>query len=298
MTSRGAALPLVLWGIALLGGLVILVASRMSEGLEEESWEGKLVRARQLALSGLALGRHPGIQPGDPLLRQGNPETEGWEVRFSDESGRLNPAFYIAEGERGALVALFRAWGVEDRMAQAAVDSLADWMDADDFRSLAGAESPEYLQHGLRGLPPNSPPRSLGELEMVLHLRDVLAEKENWQDYFTVLHEGRINIHHAPPALLRDLAGLDPLQIERLEQFLAGRDGVRHTEDDAEFARIEQAMGVAGAAGAQAEALRKWFGVEGQSRRIESTGFCGGVRRTISVVVSEDGSSILAWEER
>ncbi|MCX7868791.1 MAG: general secretion pathway protein GspK [Terrimicrobiaceae bacterium] len=297
MNARGAALPLVLWGIAFLGALVILVASRMNEGMDEESQAGRMFRARQLALRGLAIARHPGIAPGDPLLASGSPDSEGFQVRFTDESGRLNPNVMLAQGERQALLALFTAWGAPQRLAEAATDSLADWADPDDFRSLAGAEASEYLREGLRGLPPNAPLRNLQEMELVMNLRDILAAKEGWRNYFTVLHEGKININHAEEPLLRDLAGLEETQTRRIMDFLAGADKQRDTEDDGEFSKIEDAVAVAGASGPQAAALGKWVGVEGGLRRIESTGFCAGVRRTISAVVSEDGREILAWEE-
>ena len=298
VSERGAALPLVLWGIAFLGALVIVVASRSEESMEEESLAGRGFRARQLALKGLALARHPDVLPNDPLLRTGSPETEGYEVRFTQESGRLNPNFFLALGERQLFITLFTAWGAPPRLADAATDSLIDWVDPDDFRSLAGAESPQYLQEGQRGLPPNAPLRNLRELEMVMNLRDIAGLNKGWRSYFSLLHQGKININHAEAPLLQDLVGLDDLQIERLERFRAGKDGLQHTEDDEEFERVEDAIAVAGAAGSQADALRKWFGVEGSLRRIESTGFCGGVRRTLSVVASEDGKNILAWDEQ
>jgi len=298
MNSRGAALPLVLWGIAFLGALVIMATTRINEGMDEESQSGRLFRARQLALQGLAIARHPSIQPGDPLLQKGTPETEGYAVKFSNESGRLNPNFFLARGERAAFTRLFEAWGADPRLADAATDSLADWVDTDEFRSLAGAEAPEYLQDGQRGIPPNAPVRNLQELEMVMHLREVLATKEGWREYFSVLYEGAVNVNEAPPAMLRDLAGLEDVQIERIQEYLAGTDGQRDTEDDRNFKEIADVIAIAGASGPQAEALAKWFGVEGELRRIESTGFCGGLRRTLTAVVSEDGQQILAWEER
>lgn len=275
-----------------------MVAARMNEGMDEESHLGRMFRARQLALRGLAIARHPGIKTGDPLLGQGTPETEGYEVKFTDESGRLNPNILLAQGDRAALVSLFMAWGASSRLAEAATDALADWVDPDDFRSLAGAEVSDYLQEGMRGLPPNAPIRNLQELELVINLRDVLAEKEGWMDYFSVLHEGKINVNEASPEILRDVAGLNEEQIERLLDYRAGRDGLQDTEDDREFEKLEDALAIAGAAGPQAQALTNWFGVEGGLKRIESTGFCAGVRRTLSVVVSEDGQQVLAWEER
>jgi type II secretory pathway component PulK len=294
--QRGIALPIVLWGIAFLAAVVIMVGVRVKERTTEQSHAERSFHARTLALKGLAFGRHPGIKEGDPLLREGDPETEGYEVLISDESGRINPNTWI--GDRDLFSTLFFAWDVPQREADAAIDSLTDWIDADEFRSLAGAERGEYESAGLPGFPPNAPLGDIREMESVLNLRDVLAEVDGWKDDFTILYDGKINVNHASEALLADLAGLEERQILALKEYRQGVDGERGTEDDLEFTKIEDAIAIAGAAGNQAVALEKFFGTSGKARRVESTGFAYGVSRTITVVTQGDGNTILAWEEK
>ncbi len=294
--QRGIALPIVLWGIAFLAAVVIMVGVRVKERTNEQSHAERSFHAREMALRGLAFGRHPGIKEGDPLLRAGDAETEGYEVLISDESGRINPNTWA--GDRELFSTLFRAWNVPQREADAAMDSLTDWIDADEFRSLAGAEYAEYEAAGLPGFPPNEPLGDIREMESVLNLRDVLAEIDDWRDDFTLYHDGKINVNHASEALLADLAELEGRQIQALKAYRQGADGERGTEDDLEYTKIEDAIAIAGAAGKQAAALKKFFDTSGKARRVESRGYAYGVTRTITVVTQGDGNSILAWEEK
>ena len=66
--NSGMALPMVLWSIALLTGIVLLLAGIIEGWVNEETRSGKLFRARTQALSGIALAMNPGVPPGDPLL--------------------------------------------------------------------------------------------------------------------------------------------------------------------------------------------------------------------------------------
>lgn len=298
MRRRGIALPLVLWGIAFLSGIVILLSVRMKERIEQEGRAERAFRARQLALRGLALGRHPGVQPGDAILSSGDPDDEGYEVRISDESGRINPNFWAQSGDRSFFRNLFGSWEIPLQESDAAIDAMLDWIDGDDLRSMAGAEAPEYTQAGMKGLPANAPFSNVEEMGLVLNLRDVLAARENWRDLFTIHHSGKINIQHAGPGVFQSVAGLVDRQIEAILEFRSGLDGIEGTEDDPKFGSVEDAVAIAAATGAQADALRKFFDTSGSVRRIESTGFAGGIRRTVTAVVGDGGASPLAWEER
>lgn len=295
---RGIALPLVLWGIAFLSGVVILLAVRMKERIEQEGRSERAFRARQLAFRGIALGRHPGIMPGDPLLKNWDSEEEGYEVRITDESGRINPNFWIQSGDRSFFRDLFGGWGEPLQSSDAAIDAMQDWIDQDTLRSMAGAEAPEYAQAGYKGLPSNAPFENVDEMALVLHLKEVLAARENWKDLFTVHYSGKPNIQYAGPEVLGAVAGLEQRQIDSLVEFRSGLDGIEGTEDDVQFGSMEDAVAVCGASGTQADALEKYFGTGGSVRRIESTGYCSGVKKTVTAIVGGDGASPLAWEEK
>lgn len=299
LKHRAIALPLVLWSIAFLGGMVVLLAGVVGDWLESESRAERRFVARQMALSGIALGLNPALKPGDPLLRSGSPDGEGYEVRLANEAAKINPNFWIEQANRLVFLRLFEGWGVELEASEAAIDGLTDWIDGDDFLSLKGAERGEYERAGRPGYPANRPLRHIREMEAVMNLSPVLAEKRDWQDYFTIWYTGKISIQHAKEPMLAELAYLTPVQIQSLLEVRAGLDGIEGTDDDEKIASVEAAADFLGADSRQRAALLDFFDTSGDIRRIESTGYCFGVRHKI-VVVAPVGSpgQIMSWEER
>ena len=297
--QRAIALLLVLWSIALLGGLVVLLTGIVGEWQESESRAERRFVARQMALSGIALGLNPAVKPGDPLLRRGGPDGEGFEVRLENEAAKINPNFFIEKGERPVFLKLFEGWGVKLDAAEAAIDGLQDWIDGDDLRSLKGAERGEYERAGRPGFPANRPIRHIREMEAVMNLSPILAAKENWQDYFTIWYTGKISIQHAKAPMLAELAQLTPVQIQSLLEVRAGFDKIEGTEDDEKLESVEAVADFLGADSRQRQALLTFFDTSGDIRRIESTGYCHGVRHKI-VVVAPAGSpgQMMSWEER
>jgi hypothetical protein len=76
-------------------------------------------------------------------------------------------------------------------------------------------------------------------------------------------------------------------------------DGIEGTDDDGKIESMDAAVAILGADSRQCEALLNFFDTSGDIRRIESTGFCYGVRHKI-VVVAPAGSpdQIMSWEEK
>jgi len=293
-----SALPLVLWGIAFVAALVVMAALWVGQLLEEETYAGRRFHAQQLALRGLAFGMHNDITPADPLLREGTEaeDGEGYEVRILNESGRINPNSVVNPENRDLFLKLFESWDVPLDKSQAAIDSLIDWVSETEFSTLTGAKRADYQALGLEGMPPNAPMTNVNEMAYVLYLRDILAERENWQENFTVWTTGKINIKHASAELLSTLGEFSDIEIERLQDYIAGEDGIIGTQDDGQLSSIEDALAVAGISDQRTEQIAKFFDVQGDLRRVESTGFSNGVRYKISVVVS-NGQPIF-WEEK
>ena len=293
------ALPLVLWSIAFLAALVVLVAGAVGDWLTEETHAERDFRARQLALSGIAMGLNPEIKPGDHLLKNGSKETEGYEVRISNEAGKINPNYWVAKKNREIFARLFESWGAVGARRDAAIDGLIDWIDADDFRSLAGAEHGEYEAAGRPGFPPNRPLVSVREMESVLGLDDVLAKREDWRDDFTIWHNGKINLQYAQEPILVALAKFTPIQCHTLFELRAGPDGIEGNEDDVKFESIEEVASLLGIGGAPLAALEQFFDVQGSVLRIESTGYCYGTKHRIVVIApASGGGKFMSWEEQ
>jgi hypothetical protein len=98
--------------------------------------------------------------------------------------------------------------------------------------------------------------------------------------------------------VLEALAGLTPEQCRALFELRAGPDAIEGSEDDVKFESVEAAAGLIAARGAQLEALEAFFDVAGSVRRIESTGFCNGIKHKIVVISPENsGGQIMNWEE-
>jgi hypothetical protein len=296
---RAIALPLVLWCIAFLAGLVILTGGLVRGWIESESLAERKFVARQMALSGIALGLNPAIQTGNPLLRHGNKNTEGYEVKLTNESARLNPNFWIQSGNRSIFNNLFANWGASLSEADAAIDALQDWIDGDDFISLKGAERGEYERAGRPGYPANRPLKHIREMESVINLGPLLASKQGWQEIFTIWYSGKISIQHATEPILMALADLTPKQCQSLIEVRSGLDGIDNTADDQKLESIEAVADFLGVGGKQRAALLEFFDSSGDLRRIESTGWCGGISHRI-VVIAPAGTpgQIMSWEER
>jgi hypothetical protein len=279
--------------------MVVLLAGVVGDWLESESRAERRFVARQMALSGIALGLNPALKPGDPLLRSGSPDGEGYEVRLENEAAKINPNFWIQQANRPVFLRLFEGWGVELEAAEAAIDGLTDWIDGDDFLSLKGAERGEYERAGRPGYPANRPLRHIREMEAVMNLSPVLAAKQGWQDYFTIWYTGKISIQHAKEPMLAELAYLTPVQIQSLLEVRAGLDGIEGTDDDEKIESVEAAADFLGVDSRQRVALLDFFDTSGDIRRIESTGYCFGVRHKIVVVAPVDSpGQIMSWEER
>jgi hypothetical protein len=296
---QAAALPLVLWCIAFIAGLVVLLAGSVSSWMDSETRAEKKFIARQMALSGIAIGQNPLVKPGDPLLGKGSRNGEGFEVKITNESAKLNPNFWIQNNNRSIFIRLFTSWGADIGTTDAAIDSLIDWIDGDDFLSLKGAERGEYERAGKRGYPANRPLKHIREMEAVMNLSPLLSAKDGWQNYFTIWYSGKISIQHATESSLTALAEFTPMQCHSLLEMRAGQDGIDGTDDDQKLTSLEDVASFLGLGSRQRAGLLEFFDTSGDLRCIESTGWCGGVAHKITVVSGADpNSQMMSWEEK
>jgi hypothetical protein len=294
------ALPMVLWAIALLTAVTLLLAGIIGGWIDEEARAGKLFRARQQALSGIAVAMNQAIRPGDPLLKhQSKDGEEGYSVEIKDESGLINPNYFLSRtpDRRDLLKSLFLAWKLDQVSAEAVSDSLYDWQSQSPFRSLKGAKKAEYEAVGRAGLPPGAPFVAPEELELVLNFESIVQVKPDWKNYFTTFNSGPVNILRAPKSVLTDLLGLTPQQANNWILLRAGKDGIEGTEDDMNPKDINAAASLIGVGVQQlaaAEVSAK------KILRIESTGFCNGVKHRITVISTDNAQSpgtVLRWTE-
>jgi len=301
--ESGMALPMVLWTIALLAGIVVLLVGVLDGWISEETRSGKIFQARQQALSGIAVAMVPTIKPGDPILQHSTEGgAEGYSVVIKDESGLINPNAWlgVTPDRRDLFQKLFTAWGLDMNQCAAAADGLYDWQSPNPFRSLHGAKQPEYEAAGKSGLPPGAPFVSPEEMSLVLGFEPVKHAKADWITYFTTYSgTNGINILYAPKGILTDLVGMTPAQADAFITLRNGKDGIEGTDDDYNGMQPQSPKDALAYIGFKApETLLSVFITSkcGSIRRIESTGYCNGVKHLIKVVT--DGKILLGWSEQ
>lgn len=164
MNDRGAALLVVILGLALAAAAAgaILLTARSEVG--EARLHAETARARALADAGVALAAARLLSdepPSGPFAAQ----FDGAEVAVTieDEAGKID----FNEAAPALIEAALRAADVAPAEAARLVDAIVDWRDVDDERRPQGAERAAYRRRGQAG-PRNAPLRSLDELRAVV----------------------------------------------------------------------------------------------------------------------------------
>jgi len=300
---RGAALLLVLWAIAILSFAVLWVADLVNLELATKSADARGMAARQIALSGVALGLHPQVTREDvELLNREVRPGETMRVRIRGEGARFNINQLLAQQDRIVLKNLFVLWGLDGDAADILTDRLTDWVDDDIGRQINGAEQTEYEAAGIVDAPANKPFRSVDEMGRVLGMEELIALKPDWRDAFTIFGDGKIDVNEAGSEVLQVASGLTPEMTADVIRVRLGPDGEESTEDDLRFESLDQLNGWLTASSYPAGQAAARLSTESTVKRIDSRGMVGDCERLISVVAEsgEGGqfSNYLLWEEK
>jgi general secretion pathway protein K len=146
--------------------------------------------------------------PGNEIVLDDRPySNEGTTIQLQDTRGLIN----INLASDGQLQGFLGAMHVPADQRSHLIDTLRDYIDADDFRRLEGAESAEYTALGL------PPPRNMAlfsplELKSIIGWRDMPSL---WQypaitELVTVSGLPTINPNSAPWQVLASLPGVTP----------------------------------------------------------------------------------------
>ena len=300
--QSGFALPIVLWTIAILTVLVMMALGAVNRWIDEASVAEKTFRARQLALSGLAIAMNQNVAPNDPILTKGNPKSdkeESYTVEITNDAGLINPNIFLKSADYTFFFqALFNAWNVKEADQEKAIDGLYDWQSPTTLSSAHGAKQGEYEAMGLEGYPPNAPFADAREMAMVIGFAPIMKAKPNWKKYFSTYNSGKISLRAAPPEILEDVLGMTAEQAEAWIKLCAGPDGIIGTEDDLPFSSLDEAAKLMGLNPGQQLKLNNWFTISGNVRRIDSMGNCNGTIHQIIVIMRDATSNtILGWQE-
>lgn len=302
--TRGAALLLVLWAITVVSFAVLWMANVVNLELETTVSDSAGLRARQIAVSGVAIGLHPQVEREDTeLLNRDFGAGERMEVRIRGEGSRFNINQLVQQQDRMTLLNLFTLWGLTADEANPLIDKLIDWVDEDEFRTgFGGAEMAEYELAGIPDAPANRPFRSVREMARVLDMEKVAALKPDWYESFTIFGDGLIDVNEANAEVLQAATGITPEMVEGILQQRRGPDGIEPSEDDFRFDDVAQVAGWLGGSTLPAEQVAAKLTTESSVKRIDSRGIVGERARSISVVADSgeggDGTTYLLWEEK
>lgn len=300
----GAALLLVLWAITVVSFAVLWMADLVHLELETTVSESAGLRARQIAVSGVALGLHPQVKRDDTgLLNRDFGAGERVQVLIRGEGGRFNINRLIAQQDRITMLNLFTLWGLKADEANSLIDKLTDWTDEDDFRTgFGGAERSEYEAAGIPDAPANRPFRSVREMARVLEMEKVAALKPDWAESFTIFGDGLIDVNEADAEVLQAAAGITPEMAQGILQQRRGSDGIEPSQDDMPFDDVGQAAGWLAGSTLPLPQVTAKLTTESPVKRIDSRGFVGERSWQISVVAASgeggEGTTYLLWEEK
>jgi len=299
---RGAALLLVLWAIAVLSFSVLWVSDLVNTEMESGSADVRGLAARELALSGVALGLHPQVTREDTALldREIRPG-ERLRVRIRGEGGRFNINQLLAAQDTVVLKNLFILWGLSNDEADVLLDRLIDWVDNDIGRRLNGAEKAEYEAAGIVDAPANRPFRSVDEMGRVLGMDALVAVHPGWREAFTIFGDGKIDVNEADSDVLQAATGLTPELVADILRMRRGGDEVEPSEDDVRFEDIQQLNGWLQASTLPPAQVAERLTTESKVKRIDSRGIVGECERLISVVAETgegQSTNYLLWEEK
>ena len=281
---KGAALMAVLWLIAILALASITALRVISFDMDIAAATIHGAKARQLAEKGIAIGSHPMVDRSDPLLHQST-DGEGYEARIFSEGARFNINGILQQKDVNLLHAIFSHWGLDLSESEALTDALIDWTDADEERSLNGAELEEYEKAGRINQPFNRLFYDISEMRLVRGMDRVEALRPDWADWFTVWSTGKLDLNDAPVELIAVAAECSVEQAELIKEAVMGRDGIRDTEDDVPFQDPAQALALLGIDPNVSFELAQRFTVNDSTTRIESIGKAAGAKRKITVIL-------------
>ncbi len=298
---RGAALMLSLWALFLLSAMVISWALNIDSRLILSGYANRNLEALASACSGVEVAMHPKSTPGTEALKGGFGRGQRYEARMTGESGRININWVVAVPEKPERLELLRKYleikGVDLNERDQMIDTLLDWVDADNLARLNGAED----EAGYKA--PNK--LKLDRIEELKKIKgwEEFTSAKDWDADLTLYSGGPqgvgIDIAWASKEVLMALPGASE---DRVDQFIAMRSGADEIDgtDDDPFkppgGSTAQAFAVLGIPSENLATLLV-TSPEPRVMRVISVGKSGDVTRTVQVVFVQGGNQLKSWKE-
>jgi type II secretory pathway component PulK len=291
----GSAMLIVLWALILLSAAVIAWVDYLQHDINMQAEASRQLEARAMAYSGVAVALHPKVTKMTPILREEFGSALGYEVKMISEGGRLNLRWWM-EGEDPRKTTILKQWmelhGLSFQERETLMDSLLDYVDADDLNRMNGVEE----QGDYRA--PNRPLQTVDELADV-YGAEPMVDSPGWREQLTLYSQGPLDLMAAPEELLRLLPGFDEGRVQTLLNIRRGNDGIEGTEDDLEIKNVDQLLGTLGFSQPQQQSIAGLVMVNDRTMNIRSNGHSGKLVRQIEVVaVKTSGNPVIRfWKE-
>ena len=269
----------------LMSFAVIGLVANLSRGLDESIHAEKEFRARLLLQSARTLSTHPDIEWGDPLLSQWVSTTSSYEVMLTTEGTRLGiNQLATSAAQRQFAQRLFVKWGMDERQAQALVESIADWVDPGDRPRPHGAEREYYTPMGRPDLPYNRPLDNIDDLTMIRGAEELDNVRPDWRDFFTIYGDGSIDLHRATAEMLAVLFDVTESEVSRFISARLGPDGLPDTIDDQRFATLAEARRVLDVPQLNYAAVLPLLTLDHPVKRTECLARAGSLERRLTII--------------
>ncbi|HUJ10432.1 MAG TPA: type II secretion system minor pseudopilin GspK [Verrucomicrobiae bacterium] len=331
----GVAIILVLWVVMVLSLLISGFAFTMHVETQVASYGRKELKAEMLARSGVEVARMElMLHQQSPTNSQFDASNQEWatnellyvdhklgdgtyNVKVTDEESKI-PINFIAAAPQGDLVLkrLLSILGVDPFDGDVIIDSILDWIDADDLTRLNGAESDYYQSLSPPYRAKNAPIDRVAEMLLIrgvtpeLYYGTATADQEarpSFPELFTTWPTGRINVNTASSIVLQAMLNLDDQRAQAIISQRDGPDGIPGTEDDQPYPTVAAFPATQEQAQTQTQPqpqtqLASLISVNSSFFTVKSTGEVGGVKRTLVVTLHRDpwpgtNMQVVAWCE-
>jgi type II secretory pathway component PulK len=223
--ERGFALVAVLWVITGIAGLVLLYRLAAREAVDAATnrvelsaarWRAEECIARARAAVAEALRAAQSEGPTSPTWSSLDVRvvrsalTTGCDLEMRPASTGIDPNTVDTQ----MITRLLVGAGIDLAAADSMADALVDWRDVDSVARPRGAEAAWYRRTGQ--LPPRNAP-----LADVRELRLIRGFDREGLDTLFSLEPGRVDLNHAPAAVLGALPGFTPEAVARITELRA-----------------------------------------------------------------------------
>ena len=214
------------------GALDAALANRREAEAQQQAADAEamalfVLGTRPRSFRGVELMTIDEVGMGNPGIAQ-QPRTGTNYLRLDDQPYRLGGALVRFQDTRGLInlnlgfpsdiYTLLGAFGVAAADRDALIDKLLDYLDADTFRRLNGAEAPQYQEAGLDP-PANAPLRTPWEVRRILgwnKIEEIAQDDSAWPLLTSIEPVAGFNVNTAPRALLLMMPFLNADLVDRI----------------------------------------------------------------------------------